>query len=535
MSTEIIAKLGLNDDKFANGLRSAESKFSTWTSRIRSKTVEVLNGKSLGTSSVDMALRAAQRAAEKGAEVASKIKLRLTRQPEVDVRQSSVDIALRAQEAARRPKPPPVLPPQPGAEEKATGILGLFRKKFSSTEVFKDVARGAGVGFGIGFVLDRIIGFFRNAAERAQALQSHTERMVDISRSLEGALNGPRRELELQVKEANELNAAIELQRRLLESLKSAPAEFLNDEYRAQVNEAEDKMRSLIEKQAQLAAGAKTLAHQENLRTEALQRQQVFETNMANLELQHAVEGRRFKERRDFLKQEEGKLREQGALPSSIQANLNQQKALDKEEDISKRNRLEKEADLKRAKQLNDEITDAELRDASEVEKKRIRLNALLREEKVLKERTGLFSAEVTANQNEQQSLRNEIRVDQKSAGEDRRRILVGLGSSLAGSQPGRLAQRRPRGRSERERIADRGKGFIDRADEAVRTGSGSPEYVAHLMRAGRIDLESVGGRVAASASKIGESESNSLSNEFAKATASLKNIERALRPEKTK
>lgn len=66
---------------------------------------------------------------------------------------------------------------------------------------------------------------------------------------------------------------------------------------------------------------------------------------------------------------------------------------------------------------------------------------------------------------------------------------LLDLGSSLT---TGRAIAPRSRGRSERERIADRGESFRMQAEDAIRTGK-SPEYVARLTKLATRDTLAAG------------------------------------------
>lgn len=470
--SEIILKLGLKDEKFARGLATNETRFKDFVRRVE------------------------------------------------QIRQTN--------------QAGGVLPPLPEVEKKADGILGLLRRKFGTADLFKDSLRSLGVGIGVGAIAERVVSFFSRGAERAKAMADHSEAMVDIQRALAGALGGPRRELELQVKHVNELNRDIDEQKKLVESLRNAPLELLSPGHAEQLDAAEDKLNSLQQKQAQLSSGAKAAAHAENLRTEALQRQQQLATNLANIELAHGVEGMRFAERKRALEEEYMALKKQGALPSTLQQNQNQQKALEKERAIFMRNQQEKTEDLKREQRLNDELTKAELRDAGEVEKKQIRLNALRREYEVLKKRTGAASPEVEANRNEQRRLGNEIKIDTKKAARELNNTLAGVGSDLAGRNPDRGPQLRPRGRSEMERIADRGAGYRQQAEEAARTGR-SPEYVARLASMANRDLTSAGRKLGDATAEVATGDASALGGLFTKAVTELEKINKSLAPTKAK
>ena len=376
-----------------------------------------------------------------------------------------------------------------GVSRKATGILGMLQRKFSATDIFKGVFRSVGMGIGVGAISEKVVNVFRRGAEEAGSMADHTQRMLDIQRNLEGAMRGPRREIELQVKQFNELNRDIEDQKRLIESLNNPVLEFISSDYQQQVDQANAKLKEMVEKQASLGASAKIAANADKLRTEALQRQQVHANNLANIELRNGVEGMKFAERKRALQEEYAALQKQGALPSDLQQNLNRQKALENEQALFQKNQKEQREDIVRTARLDGELSAAELRDAGEVEKKQLRLNALRREGETIRARRGVTSNEFLANRNQQAALGAEIAIDQRNAGSARRSTLAELGSSLS---TGRAIAPRSRGRSERERIADRGESYRMQAEDAVRTGK-TPEYVARLSKLATRDTLAAG------------------------------------------
>ncbi len=414
------------------------------------------------------------------------------------------------------------LPPLPEVERQAGGIIGMLRRKFDSADLFKDSLKSIGVGLGVGAIADRITNIFSRGADRAKAMAEHSEAMVDIQRTLAGAMGGPRRELELQVKHVNELNRDIDDQKKLIESLRNTPLEFLSPDYQAQVDQAEDKLNSLIQKQAQLSAGAKAAAHAENLRTAALQRQGEHATNLANIELRHGVEGQKFDERKRALQVEYNELKKQGALPSALQSNLNQQKAVQKEQELYNQTFKEQQEDMKRAALLQREMTDAEIRAAGEVEKKQIRLVGLQRDYEALKKRNGFLSPELQANRNSQDALRGEIGVDQSDARRMLGATLVSIGGGSAGGVIGR--------RTETERIADRGEKYLAQARDAVRKGQ-SPEYVRRLTMLASRDLTAAGQRAERSTSLLTKDQADLVGGSAVKL---LKEIRDSLAPSKT-
>jgi len=409
-----------------------------------------------------------------------------------------------------------------GASRKATGILGMLQRKFSATDIFKDVFRSAGIGIGVGAIVEKIVNVYRRGAEEAGSMADHTQRLLDIQRNLEGAMGGPRRELELQVKQFNELNRDIEDQKRLIESLNNPVLEFINADYQQQVDQANAKLKEMVEKQASLGASAKIAANADKLRTEALQRQQVHANNLANIELRNGVEGMKFAERRRFLQEEYVAMQRQGALPSALQENLNRQKALEKEQAMFEKGQKEQREDIVRTARLDAELSAADLRDASEIEKKQIRLNGLRREYETIRNRRGILSNEALANRAQQDSLLGEIAVAQRGARSQLGAALVGLGGGSVGGQVGR--------RSETQRIADRGDRYLAAAREALQQGQ-SPERVKRFAELAGRDLAAAGSRQERSGSLLTKEQKELVGGSALKV---LQEIRDSLKPTKT-
>src|SRR5689334_14419098 len=107
MSAEIIAKLGLDDEKFERGLAKSESSFKSFVRRITGN----------------------RPASGAGAAI-------------------------------------PLLPSEKEVERRAGGIMAVLQRKFGSTDAFKDTLRSFGIG-GIGAVAAQIGNFFSRASEKA--------------------------------------------------------------------------------------------------------------------------------------------------------------------------------------------------------------------------------------------------------------------------------------------------------------------------------------------------------------------------------
>lgn len=401
------------------------------------------------------------------------------------------------------------------------GLNDTITKKFGLKDAMRGLFQGLGLG-GVDAIASAVVAPFKSGAEHAKALAALTADIYQNTLRWVGAIGGPTRELDLQVKQVAEMNRDIAMQRQLVQDLNANPINLLTEEGRNTIRDAESGLMDLIKKQAELATTVEIAALQENRRTEALQRSGVHAAALAKLELMHAAEGRKFDEKRLALRKEFEVLQKQGALPSVLQANLNAQRALNDEEAIANRNRREKIDDTIRAARAQRSAVELELRGASDMEKAQLRLNILRAEGAVIIKRNGILSPEAFENRSAQIGVRDEMRLIQKKARDDERGVICDLGGRLSGGTKGR--------RTERERIADRGVDLQRQADEAIRTGQ-SPEYVARLTRASGVDLASVGGKVATSIRKLSGDDSAGLSGKFNTANEHLKRISQHLEP----
>ncbi len=193
-------------------------------------------------------------------------------------------------------------------------------------------------------------------------------------------------------------------------------------------------------------------------------------------------------------------------------------------------------AEINRGRDLATKLAELELRKASDLEKIQANLLSLREREKALvaKAGPGNDTPELASNRAAQSALTNQVGIVQRDALEERdalaaraRAETINLGRGLAGSRPDLVRAPRTRGRSERERIADRGAAFAARADEAVRTGA-SPDYVASLRQKSAADFEKAGGKDASSGGELLE-----IRKEIGKSNEKLAAIASYLAPNK--
>jgi hypothetical protein len=183
-------------------------------------------------------------------------------------------------------------------------------------------------------------------------------------------------------------------------------------------------------------------------------------------------------------------------------------------------------AEWAREQDLLGNLAEAELREAGDREKLQIRLNHLVRDYKRIVARGDIGTDKERNNLGQQFAIQNQLKLLGKKSSEEQTAPLVELGASFAGRDPGRTPKPRPRGRSEMERIADRGMAFQAQADEALRTGR-SPGFIANLARKGSRDLGAAGEK----AGMIDKKDAQALGGIFQKAVTELQEIRKNLAP----
>jgi len=410
-----------------------------------------------------------------------------------------------------------------GLQSVAATAGAQIQKKLGLKDAIKGIFQGIGIG-SVQSITDMIVAPFEAAAERARALVGLTGSLSDNTNRWLSALGGPRRELELQVRQVNDLNTEISLQRQLVADLNANPLRFINAETRTAIKEAEAGLDALILKQAEMATTAQMVALADSRRTGDLQRQAALAKQIADAESKNFAQGRIVQARREAIETEYEILKTRGAMPSVLQENRNALATLNQEEARANRLLNDQVEGIKRTGLAQREQAALELKDAGERAQALAKLTALRREYDVLVTKNKRLSPEATTNRNEQNAVRAQLLLLDKQAREQRSATLSAVGQTLAGGTVGR--------RSERERLADRGAGFAARADAAIRSGA-SPAYVASLTAAANRDFKTVGGKVATSTSAVARDDAMGLKSELVSANKTLTDISKNLAPAK--
>jgi len=177
------------------------------------------------------------------------------------------------------------------------------------------------------------------------------------------------------------------------------------------------------------------------------------------------------------------------------------------------------------------DIAEAELRGAGEREKLQIRLNALVKEYARIVKAGNIGTDKERANVGQQFAIQNQMKILNEKAGNEMANTLTGLGAAIANGGPsGGPKKPRPRGRSEMERIADRGAERAMQAEEAIRTGK-SPAFVSSLASQANRDLTATGKKVQSQAALVKQQDAEALGSKLIEANQTLKQIEKNLTP----
>lgn len=189
-------------------------------------------------------------------------------------------------------------------------------------------------------------------------------------------------------------------------------------------------------------------------------------------------------------------------------------------------------AEWSREQGVLQDLAEAELRGAGEREKLQIRLNALVKEYSRIVKQGNVGTDKERANVGQQFAIQNQMKILNEKAGNELGNTLTGLGAAIANGGPDsdKKKKPRPRGRTELERIADRGAERAMQAEEAVRTGK-SPAFVASLASQANRDLTKAGQKVQSQTALVKQQDAEALGSKLIEANQTLKQIEKNLTP----
>lgn len=197
---------------------------------------------------------------------------------------------------------------------------------------------------------------------------------------------------------------------------------------------------------------------------------------------------------------------------------------IDREKDANKRATDE----WMRGERNKEELRDAELKDASELKKKQIEINQLVKEHSRLKREGRLGGEEDRRNLTQQWKLYHDIAMIQKAAQKELAATEVSIGREAV---TGRARAPRPRGRTETERIADRAAESEMRMRDAIMKGDKAA--AGRYAERAAADYGKAGQRIAEASSGVKKETSESLGNQLAKANTTLEAIKANLDPSK--
>lgn len=197
---------------------------------------------------------------------------------------------------------------------------------------------------------------------------------------------------------------------------------------------------------------------------------------------------------------------------------------IDREKDANKR----ATAEWIRGENNKEELRDAELKDASELKKKQIEINQLVKEYNRLKREGRLGGEEDRRNLTAQWKLYHDIAMIQKAAQKELAAAEVTIGRE---GVTGKAKPPRPRGRTETERIADRAAENEMRMRDAIMKGD--KKAAGRYAERAAEDYGKAGRRIAEASSGVKKETSESLGGQLVKANTTLEAIKANLDPAK--
>lgn len=491
MNSEIVARLGLDETRFEQGLTKAERGWESFRQTLKQNPVDIVPAKSARDSARVFEDIETARQAHIGNLNRDRMESALGQGPGAIGMLSGKSAAISAavfEKAAEAP-----------ASGFAAGFKRVFARKFSLGDALKGMAMGLGIG-SVQALGETISGPFQRAMEQAKSMATLTGDLFQNTMRVIGAAGGPRRDFELQKKQLKDVSVEIEFQKSLIDDLNSNPINLFNAEGRQAIRDADQGLNDLLKKQSDIATNLHITTIEENRRTDSIQRQMQLEGELADNQLRHRAQLMSFDTRISALKREYVILQKQGALPSTLQETMAQIQALQNQKAIAAQTMREQFEDVKRNTSAAEAQAGIDLRRGGDMAKSQERLNALRADYDVLIKRNAV-SSELETNRSSQRLEQINQQLIRRNALQAKAQTMVDIGEALAsGGRTFANGQSRPR--SERELIAARGQSFASQAENAVRVGS-SPDEVARLVGLAQKDLATAGAAAAQSMSKV--------------------------------
>lgn len=249
---------------------------------------------------------------------------------------------------------------------------------------------------------------------------------------------------------------------------------------------------------------------------------------LGEAQIRYASEREQYQIRYNALVAEYATLLERRAAPALLEANKAAREQLDIQIRLIEQTEGERVAAIGRQMYLGQKLNEIELRNGSEREKLQEKLNYLITEEGHLRRRNASAS-EIAENIRQQQETKGDLKNLNKKAKEDRQIAVVTIGQAAANT-PRAFRNGAQKPRSETERIAQRGEGYLEKANDALLTGR--PGDAKRYTQLANNDLAKAGGRIAATGAGIEkDSSKNGVTGQLISANKTLANIDKNLTP----
>jgi hypothetical protein len=215
---------------------------------------------------------------------------------------------------------------------KAQSIAATAGAQIEKKLGLKDAVKGMLVGLGIGSVdaiSNLVVAPFRRGAEAAKDMADLTAGLYQTTIRLFSAMGGPQREMELKKKQLKDMAVDIEMAQRLASELESNPINWVSQEGRDAIRDANKEVKGLIQKQADLGAEIEITKRSREEEAAKIMRDARTESAVAKAQLDRRGKVAELQERLNGLIREGAILHEKfGGSGPEVSRNLAQQAAI---------------------------------------------------------------------------------------------------------------------------------------------------------------------------------------------------------------
>jgi hypothetical protein len=215
---------------------------------------------------------------------------------------------------------------------KAQSIAAIAGAQIQKKLGLRDAVKGMFVGLGIGSVdaiSNIVVSPFRRGAEAAREMADLTSGLYQTTIRLFGAIGGPQKELELKQRQLRDISVDIQMAQKLASELESNPINFISQEGRDAMRQANQEVKTLIQKQADLNAEIEITKRSRAEAAAKIIRDARVEADVAKVQLERRGKLAELQARMNGLSREAVSLHKKfGGAGPEVAGNLAQQAAI---------------------------------------------------------------------------------------------------------------------------------------------------------------------------------------------------------------